>query len=75
MSQPPQDKAGNSIRKCVENGLLKTLVKLLDSHVTIQAQAISILEEVFSHSKGERSEVVSCFNLVLIRILLIFIEI
>ncbi|KAL5252207.1 hypothetical protein ACHWQZ_G015107 [Mnemiopsis leidyi] len=55
--RPPQDKAGNSIRKCVENGLLKTLVKLLDSHVTIQAQAISILEEVFSHSKGERAEV------------------
>ncbi|XP_063678577.1 uncharacterized protein LOC134814411 isoform X3 [Bolinopsis microptera] len=55
--RPTQDKSGHSIRKCVENGLLKTLVKLLDSHMTIQAQAISILEEVFSHNKGEKSEV------------------
>ena len=39
---------------CVENGLLKTLVRLLDSHVTIQTQAISLLEEILSHNNGDK---------------------
>ena len=50
-SQSGERKA--NIRTCVENGLLKTLVRLLDSHVTIQAQSISIVEEIFGQNKGQ----------------------